>query len=226
MTRRRGRAAELRDLVFVLPDAPGPDQERGEPRLHAAERHQAGRLHHGAAEGHPGSAAINPIRYLPLGDFNSGQKNLWFSKLFSQRAGGASPAREGLARVGRYYGGKEDSINAGMPATGADDPIQYSCQQNFTIMTTDGYWNGQTESKGPGLYGGGLQLDGITAVGQQDGDPTCPLSDPYCPRPIWDGAAGSIHVVTNKTNAYTDSVCSLAGRYRIDLPDPASAHEH
>jgi hypothetical protein len=162
----------------------------------------------------PSSPAINPIRYLALGDFNSGQKNLWFSKLFSQVPGGASPAREALARVGRYYGGKEDSINSGMAATGANDPIQYACQQNFTIMTTDGYWNGQTESRGPGLYGGGLQLDGVTAVGQQDGDPTCPLSDPYCPRPIWDGVSGAIHKVTDEVNAYTDNTCSLAGRYR------------
>ncbi|HEY2558537.1 MAG TPA: PilC/PilY family type IV pilus protein [Caldimonas sp.] len=165
----------------------------------------------------PASPGINGVRFLAIGDFNSGQKNLWFSKLFSQRAGGASPAREGLARVGRYYGGMEDSINTDMPATGADDPIQYACQQNFTIMTTDGYWNGQTESSGPGLYGGGLQLDGVTQVGQQDGDPTCPLSDPFCPRPIWDGTSGSIHVVTNKANAYTDNVCSLATLYRQDF---------
>ena len=160
----------------------------------------------------PGSATINPIRYLPIGDFNSGQKSLWFSKLFSQAPGGASPAREGLARVGRYYGGKDDGINAGMPASGADDPVQYACQQNFAIMTTDGYWNGQTESTN--VLGGGVDLLGTTKVGQQDGDPTCPLSDPFCPRPIWDGVSGSIHKVTNKTNAYTDNTCSLASMYR------------
>ena len=156
---------------------------------------------------------INTLRFLPVGDFNAGaggQKDKWFKKLFEQVPGGASPAREGLARVGRYYGGKEDSINTDMPATGANDPIQYACQQNFAIMTTDGYWNGQTESRGVGLFGGGLQLDGATKVGQQDGD----LSDPYSPRPIWDGTSNSIHVVTNKTNAYSDNVCSLAGRYR------------
>ena len=33
-------------------------------------------------------------------------------------------------------------------------------------------------------------------------------------RPIWDGTSNSIHVVTDKTNAYSDNVCSLAGRYR------------
>ena len=160
-----------------------------------------------------GAAGINPLRFLPVGDFNpapGGQKDKWFAKLFEQIPAGASPAREGLARVGRYYGGKEDSINTDMPATGANDPIQYTCQQNFAIMTTDGYWNGQTESRGPGLFGGGLQLDGITKVGQQDGD----LSDPYSPRPIWDGTSNSVHVVTNKSNAYTDNVCSLAKTYR------------
>ncbi|MGZ8259043.1 MAG: hypothetical protein ACXWUL_00660, partial [Caldimonas sp.] len=160
----------------------------------------------------PASPTINPVRYLPLGDFNSTQKDLWFTKLFSQRAGGASPAREGLARVGRYYAGKDDGINAGMPATGADDPIQYACQQNFTIMTTDGYWNGFTESTN--VLGGGVNILGDAKVGQQDGDPTCPLSDPYCPRPIWDGVSGSTRVVTDKTNAYTDNVCSLASLYR------------
>ncbi|MEO5844556.1 MAG: PilC/PilY family type IV pilus protein [Caldimonas sp.] len=160
-----------------------------------------------------GDAGINPLRFLPVGDFNAGvggQKDLWFRKLFSQTPGGASPAREGLARVGRYYGGKEDSINTNMPATGLNDPIQYACQQNFAIMTTDGYWNGQTESRGAGLYGGGLQLDGVTKVNQQDGD----LSDPYSPRPIWDGTSNSIRVVTNKSNAYSDNVCSLSGRSR------------
>ena len=89
-----------------------------------------------------GAAGINPLRFLPVGDFNPGpnnQKDKWFAKLFEQIPAGASPAREGLARVGRYYGGKEDSINTNMPATGANDPIEYTCQQNFTIMTTDGY---------------------------------------------------------------------------------------
>ncbi len=168
-----------------------------------------------ASPGAPGIAGVAPNwpRYLPIADFNAGagaQKDKWFARLFAQKPGGASPSREGLARVGRYYGGMEDSINTNMPATGAADPVQYSCQQNFTIMTTDGYWNGQTESKGPGLYGGGLKLDGVTKVDQQDGD----IGDPYSPRPFWDGNTDSIHVVTNKTNAYTDNVCSLAGRYR------------
>ena len=77
-------------------------------------------------------------------------------------------------------------------------------------MTTDGYWNGQTESRGPGLFGGGLQLDGMTKVGQQDGISATPTSPK---RPMWDGTSDSVHVVTDKTNAYTDNVCSLAALF-------------
>ena len=40
------------------------------------------------------------------------------------------------------------------------DPMQYSCQQNFTILSTDGYWNDASP--------GGYQLDGTTAIGDQD----------------------------------------------------------
>ncbi len=46
------------------------------------------------------NAPINPAKYLPIADFDSTQRGLWFDKLFSQTPGGSSPAREGLARVG------------------------------------------------------------------------------------------------------------------------------
>ncbi|MEO8080292.1 MAG: hypothetical protein ABI641_07170, partial [Caldimonas sp.] len=165
----------------------------------------------------PTDAAIDQARYLAINDFDSTQRDAWFRKLFSQSPGGASPAREGLARVGRHYAGKQDSINNGM----AGDPVQYSCQQNFTIMTTDGYWNAQTETPtGAGLYGGGLALDGTTLVGQQDGDPFtvmgtgCFLNDPFCPRPIWDGVASSIQTSTTKSNAYSEGTCAIAGQLK------------
>ncbi|MFS8082996.1 MAG: hypothetical protein ACMG51_06060, partial [Ginsengibacter sp.] len=153
---------------------------------------------------------INPARYLSIGDFTTvagGQKERWYTKLFSQVPHGASPAREGLARVGRYYGGKTDGINAGMDGP---DPVQYACQQNFTILTTDGYWNGQTESPG----GGGVALDGVTLVGQQDGDPTCHEADPYCHRPTYDGNSADTRKVTDQNNNYWDVGCALGTTYR------------
>ena len=153
---------------------------------------------------------INPARYLSIDDFTTvagGQKSKWYSKLFSQIPRGASPAREGLARVGRYYGGQIDGINAGMDGP---DPMQYACQQNFTIMTTDGYWNGQTQTP----VGGGVMLDGTTLVGQQDGEPICHESDPYCHRPTFDGNSADKRIVTDANNNYFDVGCALGTTFR------------
>jgi Tfp pilus tip-associated adhesin PilY1 len=152
----------------------------------------------------PTDSTINAAKnYVSIADFNSTQRGLWFNKIFSQAPGGASPAREGLARVGRHYAGKQDGINAGM--TG--DPVQYSCQQNFTIMTTDGYWNAQTESPG----GGPVQIDGstlvanrsITALLNPDGN----IDDPNSPRPIYDGSSDRKKVVTDKFNTFAHAPC-------------------
>ena len=140
----------------------------------------------------PSDAAINQQKYVAIADFDLAQRTTWFNKLFAQSPKGASPAREGLARVGRHYAGKFDGINKGMDG----DPIQFSCQQNFTIMTTDGYWNSQTESPG----GGPVKIDGVTRVGQQDGAYT-PFPG-YTPRPIWEGFATDTQVSTDKTNQF------------------------
>jgi len=44
-----------------------------------------------------------------------------------------TPLREALERTGRYF-------DHTLP--GKADPITYACQKNFTILFTDGYWNG------------------------------------------------------------------------------------
>ena len=128
-----------------------------------------------------GRAPIDPSKYLAIDDFTTTQRGLWFDKLFAQKPAGSSPTREGLARVGRYYAGMQDGINEGM--TG--DPVQYSCQQNFTIMTTDGYWNGQEESTGlgGGYLGGPVDMSGKALVGQRDGNLNALTTVPPPPSP-------------------------------------------
>lgn len=140
--------------------------------------------------------------YLAINDFNTTQRTNWYNKLFSQVPGGTSPSREGLARVGRHYAGKTDGINTNM----TPDPVQYSCQQNFTIMTTDGYWNTEHETVGP------VGLDGTTKVGQQDGvlDVTgTPVDDTHWThRPIWDGGPDTKRVEISKTLQSRNDVCT------------------
>ncbi len=94
----------------------------------------------------------NPVtasKFLKVSKFDSGQRSNWYTKLYAQSTNGSTPLREALSRVGRYYGNKTTGINDGM----ADDPITYSCQQNFTLLTTDGYWN---SNAGQNLTGGGV----------------------------------------------------------------------
>jgi type IV pilus assembly protein PilY1 len=56
-----------------------------------------------------------------------------------------TPLRRGLERVGRYYDNE----------LGMTDPIISACQQNFSVLFTDGYWNGS---------------DPAAAIGNADGD--------------------------------------------------------
>ena len=100
----------------------------------------------------PGSPVASS-KYLKIDKFDASHKSSWYAKLYATDTGSSTPLREALSRVGRHFAGVTTGINAGMP----DDPVQYSCQQNFALLTTDGYWNGNA----------GVKLDG-SAIGNQD----------------------------------------------------------
>jgi Tfp pilus tip-associated adhesin PilY1 len=146
----------------------------------------------------PGSP-VTTKKFQAIGDFGTAQRETWFNTLYSQIPGPSTPLREALSRAGRYFAHKTDSINSGMN----DDPVQYSCQQNFSILTTDGYWNSE----------GGLKLDGTTDMDNQDGiiselDLYRPAGSKYAmsPRPIFDGAS-STYTWNTATRSYQNVSC-------------------
>ncbi len=98
-----------------------------------------------------------------IGKFDASKRTDWYTKLYAVTGNGYTPLRGALSKAGRLYAGKV--------VTGNNDPVQYSCQQNFTILTTDGYWNLQNELASYGPYG----IDNATLVGDQDGS----LAPPY-----------------------------------------------
>jgi type IV pilus assembly protein PilY1 len=110
----------------------------------------------------PGSP-VGSSKYLRIQNFDATQKGSWYSKFYSQSAGNSTPLQEALSRVGRLYAGKFDGIDNGIPA--ADDPVEVSCQPNFAILSTDGYWNGNA----------GVKTDGTTMT-QQDNADVAPYS--------------------------------------------------
>jgi len=119
-----------------------------------------------------GFVTINPDtpvradRYLKIDLFTPTQKRAWYETLYDQEPRGGTPMPQALSRAGRYFAGVREGINRGMD----DDPVQFSCQQNFALLTTDGYWSGR----------GGIDLDGA-AIGNLDNDAA------KTPRPVYDG---------------------------------------
>ncbi len=109
-----------------------------------------------------------------IADFDDATKNDWYASVYGVNPGGSTPLRMALAKAGRIFAGK-----SGL------DPMQYSCQPNFTILTTDGLWN---ESDTP------KQIDGTTDIGNQDGT---------ADRPMFDGASvSSASPPSNAISAY------------------------
>lgn len=107
------------------------------------------------------------INFLKIDDFTTTHKNSFYSKLYNATPGGYTPLRGALSKAGQIYAGKL--------LTSTDDPVKYSCQQNFTILSTDGYWNSNDETTSYGPY----QIDGSSSVGNQDtGTTTNPIAKP------------------------------------------------
>ena len=137
--------------------------------------------------------------FLNIRDFSGTQKTTWFSKFYASVPSSSTPLRNSMAKVGQIY--------AGRLLTGADDPVQYSCQRNYLILSTDGYWN---DSNKP------TQVDGITAIGQQDG-----VSG--VTRPSFDGTGATGYSATNSnlSNTLSDTAYYY---YHTDLRSGTVTH--
>jgi len=70
-----------------------------------------------------------------LGEFTGTQKGTWFTKLTSASPGSSTPLRQALSDAGLLYSGLLNSTTFnGVTVT---DPLQYSCQKNFTLLSTE-----------------------------------------------------------------------------------------
>jgi type IV pilus assembly protein PilY1 len=104
-------------------------------------------------------------KFVNVGAFDTAQKNAWYAALLSIGPGNTTPLRTALSTSGRLFAGKLTTLQ-GVTVV---DPMQYSCQQNFTIAATDGYWNEANP--------GGYQVNGTDPIGDQDGGLPRPFKD-------------------------------------------------
>ncbi len=71
----------------------------------------------------------------PVNQFTGANRTAWWTSLTKAAPACATPLRAETAKIGRYFAGKQ-TVSTAHP-----DPIEYSCQQNYMLLVTDGYWN-------------------------------------------------------------------------------------
>jgi type IV pilus assembly protein PilY1 len=129
-------------------------------------KYRAGLFFLNSVESGSNDSTNHPNNDLKIAGFSGSasgtQRYDWFDRLYKARADLYTPLRGSLTRMGRMFAGKISGW----------DPVQYSCQQNFTIFSTDGYWNTDYEH---GAFGP-KQIDGTTDVGNTDGGATAAVA--------------------------------------------------
>lgn len=92
------------------------------------------------------------------GNFNN--RSRWYERLYSTIGYNGTPLHDALNRAGTYFSDNDDDGAYG-PEDGDD---QLSCRQNFTILTTDGYWNNRNVSPGNQDGQDGQQITGLNGA--------------------------------------------------------------
>lgn len=125
-----------------------------------------------ACKGWDGVSRDNRIRAL-----GTSHKQNFYDWLVKLPANGGTPLRAGLGRVGEYF---STASTTALNSPYAEDPqvkvgTQHSCRANYTIMMTDGIWNGGGASNASATGNvdntGKTLPDGITYT------PTAPYKD-------------------------------------------------
>ena len=145
------------------------------------------------------SPNANGDNFLNIADFDptiatipspASQKGLWYARLYNINPTGATPLQEALRKTGEYFRTGTMGYAGG---TASIDPVQYSCQQNFAILSTDGFWNnntvatiGNTDSVIPTLP---VAVSGLTAGAQW-------------PRPYWEGPTATSNTIADVAMFY------------------------
>lgn len=131
---------------------------------------------------------------LNISDFDATQKTKWYSNLYKTKTGNSTPLRATVAIVGRMFAGEKPTLSKSTTT----DPLQFSCQQNYLVAATDGYWN-ESDSTVTKLGGGAF-------TGSWDSN---------LPRPYNDGAASVVTTDIPYVTTQTVQISSSPGFYTL-----------
>lgn len=121
--------------------------------------------------------------FADVGSANN--RTTWYNRLYAAQGNNGTPLRNALESAGQYFS-RSDSGGPYGPEGPSD---QLACRQNFTIMTTDGYWNSDSSS-----------------VGNQDGSNGSPIARP-------DGSTYTYVASTPYRDNHSNTLADIAMRY-------------
>jgi type IV pilus assembly protein PilY1 len=134
-----------------------------------------------------GADFLNPDVFADSASPVSTQRTAFYAMLYGTKANASTPLLDALSQAGLMYANKLPSNK--LNTVTAKDPIQYSCQQNFTILSTDGFWNTTTNTTLSANPGNSCSPS-TTAVGN------CDFTEP---RPLYDGGTDTATTATPTT---------------------------
>lgn len=170
-----------------------------------------------------GSGANNPTQNNPIPvNYNQGyfdnpngpngtnnNRQRWYNRLFSATANSGTPLRGALDDAGKYFSNRSSNGAYG-PESGED---QLSCRQNFAILTTDGYWNSDSDFSSGGDQDGnaGEEIESSTGLTYQ-----------YSPvMPYTDGVARSNTLADVAMRYWKNDLVDLANTVPTTAANPA-----
>ncbi|MBT9541198.1 PilC/PilY family type IV pilus protein [Thiobacillus sp.] len=138
--------------------------------------------------------------------YDAAHKARLYKWLFKLPANSGTPLRQALGKAGEYF-----RISTGLTSPYAFDPQvdddsskRYSCRANFSMLMTDGIWNGSNAS-------GTLKSDSVATALPNVFSTSCPVATPNC---IESPPAGGGYVpVAPYKDANSNSLADVAFHY-------------
>ena len=91
----------------------------------------------GANNSNPIPVGSGDGRFVDDSTNSISNRTQWYTNLYAAKGSDVTPLRSALQNAGDYFMDQTSTGPYGPEAKAA----QFSCRQNFTILTTDGYWN-------------------------------------------------------------------------------------
>ncbi len=171
------------------------------------------------ASGSTGNASAD--NFVALSDFDKTQKQSWYSTLYGINPSGGTPLLDALKRAGEYYrtGSMEGEATK-------SDPVTLACTPNYTILSTDGYWNsnktGTNYEKNPKIGDRDTTVPALPANVYVDPDSGLPVNDPLAGAPLVTGQAFPLPFYDGVVTTSGTTLADVAMYYWItDLRAPS-----